>query len=179
MSANSHEIVQQMRAEFEDLITTMILPNSLPPLTTDALERDLWKSLLQLGRGLLAAFLVHRAQQVVPEHVCLSETQTLPAHGQSERSYHCVFGKIGFARGYYYRPGQGAFAVDADLNLTCPIPRRPFWSCKPMARASPWSKRPIQAPLCVPAKAPSRARRRRWSPASTLWCPRLTLPRVS
>lgn len=117
MSANSHEIVQQTRAEFEDLITNMILPNVQPVLTADAMERDLWNFMLQLGRGLMAAFLVHRAEEVAPAHVCLSETQTLPAHGNSERSYHCVFGKIRFARRYYYRPGQGAFPVDADLNL--------------------------------------------------------------
>jgi hypothetical protein len=117
MSANSHEIVQQMRAEFEAIVTKMIPAHSQPGLTADAMERDLWKAMLQLGRGLMAAFLVRRAEEVAPEHVCLSEMQVLPPHDDSPRSYDCVFGKIGFERRYYYRPGQGAFPVDADLNL--------------------------------------------------------------
>lgn len=117
MSTNSQEIIQQVRQEFEAMILKMISANSLPPLTADAMERDLWKSLLQLGRGLMAASLVHRAQEVAPPHVRLSETQVLPPHDTLERSYHCVFGKIRFVRRYYYRPGQGAFPADADLNL--------------------------------------------------------------
>jgi hypothetical protein len=117
MSANSQEIVQQMRAEFEAIVTKMIPTHSQPRLTADAMERDLWKSLLQLGRGLLEAFLVHRAEQVTPGHVRLTETQVLPPHDDSLRSYDCVFGKIRFERRYYYRLGQGAFPADADLNL--------------------------------------------------------------
>jgi hypothetical protein len=81
------------------------------------MERDLWKAMLQLGRGLMSAFLVGRAEAVAPEHVCLGETVLLPPHDQSFRSYDCVFGKIDFARRYYYRRGQGAFPADADLNL--------------------------------------------------------------
>jgi hypothetical protein len=117
MSTNSQEIVQQVRTEFEALIAKMILPNAQLAPTADAMERDLWKYMLQLGRGLMAAFLVRRAEEVAPEHVCLSETQVLPAHDEVARSYHCVFGKIRFARRYYYRPGQGACPADADLNL--------------------------------------------------------------
>lgn len=117
MSTNSQEIVQQVRQEFEALITKMIQANPQATLTADAMERDLWKSMLQLGRGLMAAFLVHRAEEVAPAHVRLCESQRLPPQDKIERSYHCVFGKICFTRRYYYRPGQGAFPADADLNL--------------------------------------------------------------
>jgi hypothetical protein len=117
MSTNSQEIVQQVRTEFEALITKMILPNSQPAPTADAMERDLWKSMLQLGRGLMATFLVRRAEEVAPPTVSLGEATALPYHEEVQRSYHCVFGKIRFARRYYYRPGQGAFPADADLNL--------------------------------------------------------------
>ena len=117
MSANSQEIVQQVRAEFEALITKMIQATPQPAPTADAMEGDLWKYMLQLGRGLMAAFLVRRAEEVVPPNVSLGEATTLPSHAQVQRSYHCVFGKIRFARRYYYRPGQGAFPADADLNL--------------------------------------------------------------
>jgi hypothetical protein len=132
MSANSQEIVQQVRQEFEAMITKMIPVNSLSSLTADAMERDLWKSMLQLGRGLMAAFLVHRAEEIAPAHVCLSETQVLPPHDSVERSYHCVFGKIRFERRYYYRPGQGAFPADADLNL-------PINACSDLLRE--WQER--------------------------------------
>jgi hypothetical protein len=117
MSANSQEIVQQVRSEFEALITNMILSNTQRVPTADTMERNLWKSMLLLGRGLMAAFLVHRAEEVAPPNVTHNETMPLPYHDQVERSYHCVFGKIRFARRYYYRPGQGAFPADADLNL--------------------------------------------------------------
>ena len=117
MSANSQEIIQQVRSEFEAMITKMIAPLPQPPVTADVMERDLWKSLLQVGRGLMAAFLVHRAEEVAPPCIRLSQSQVLPPHDSVERSYHCVFGKIRFARRYYYRPGQGAFPADADLNL--------------------------------------------------------------
>jgi len=117
MSANSHEIVQQVRAEFEALLQNMIGIQPQPLKTADAMERDLWTFLLQMGRGLMAAFLVQRAEEVTPQQVRFSETRVLPAHDESFRSYDCVFGKIRFERRYYYRGGQGAFPVDADLNL--------------------------------------------------------------
>jgi hypothetical protein len=132
MSANSQEIIQQVRHEFEAMITKMIPANSLPSLTADAMERDLWKSMLQLGRGLMAAFLVRHAEKIAPAHVCLSESQVLPPHDTLERSYRCVFGKIRFARRYYYRPGQGAFPADADLNL-------PLNACSDLLRE--WQER--------------------------------------
>lgn len=80
----------------------------------------------------MATFLVHRAEQVAPPHICFSETKTLPAHDQIERRYHCVFGSIRFTRGYYYRKGQGAFPLDADLNL-------PKEACSDLLRA--WQER--------------------------------------
>jgi hypothetical protein len=132
MSANSQEIIQQVRREFEAVITKMIQANPQSTLTADAMERDLWKSMLQLGRGLMAACLVHRAEEVAPPHVRLSESQTLPPHDSVERSYHSVFGKICFTRRYYYRPGQGAFPADADLNL-------PTSACSDMLRE--WQER--------------------------------------
>ena len=66
MSANSQEIIQQVRNEFEAVITNMIQANPQSTFTADAMERDLWKSMLQLGRGLMAAFLVRRAEEVAP-----------------------------------------------------------------------------------------------------------------
>lgn len=116
MSANSQEIVQQVRQEFEAMITKMIRPHA-KAITADAIERDLWTFLLQQGRGLMAAFLVQRAEEVAPKHVSLQQSQVLPSHDVVERSYHCVFGKIRFTRRYYYRLGEGAFPADADLNL--------------------------------------------------------------
>jgi hypothetical protein len=132
MSTNSQEIVQQVRTEFEALITNMILSTPQQTLTADRMERNLWKCMLQLGRGLIAAFLVHRAEEVAPPNVTHNEAAPLPYHDQVERSYHCVFGKIRFARRYYYRPGQGAFPADADLNL-------PTNACSDMVRE--WQER--------------------------------------
>jgi hypothetical protein len=117
MSANSQEIVQQVRSEFEALLTKMIQANPQLAPTADAMERDLWKAMLQIGHGLMTAFLLRRAEEVAPKNVCLTQEATLPYHDDIPRSYDCVFGKIRFARRYYYRPAQGAFPADADLNL--------------------------------------------------------------
>jgi hypothetical protein len=132
MSANSQEIVQQVRTEFEALIINMIQANPQPTPTADAMERSLWKSMLQLGCGLMAAFLVRRAEEVAPKNVSLTQATPLPYHDDVERSYHCVFGKIRFARRYYYRPGQGAFPLDADINL-------PIDACSDLVRE--WQER--------------------------------------
>lgn len=117
MPANSQEIVQQIRTEFEAMLTDLIQTNPEQVLTADAIERNLWQQMLALGCSCMALFLVRQAEAVAPPRLTTQEGQTLPSHDDKERTYHWVFGEIRFARRYYYRPGSGAFALDAALNL--------------------------------------------------------------
>lgn len=117
MSANSQEIVQRIRTEFEAVINDLLKthPEAVP--TADAMERNLWQQMLALGASLMHLFLVNQAQSLAVDTVTTAEGDVLAAHDHKERTYHCVFGKLRFQRPYYYRPGAGAFPLDAALNL--------------------------------------------------------------
>lgn len=117
MPAHSDEIVQQIRTEFEALLTNLLntAPDQKP--TADAIERHLWEQMLRLGCSLMTLVLVGQAEAVAPPSLTTQQAQNLPYHDDKERTYHTVFGEIGFARRDYYRPGNGAFARDASLNL--------------------------------------------------------------
>ena len=117
MTANSQEIVQRIRSEFEAVLTDLLKTHPDAAPTADAIERNLWQQMLALGASLMGLFLVNQAQSQVVEIVTTSEGDALLAHDHKERTYHCVFGKLRFQRRYYYRPGQGAFPLDAALNL--------------------------------------------------------------
>lgn len=116
MTTNSEQIVQQIRSEFESLLQG-VMGQELASPTADAVERALLQRLLNLGRDLLLLFFLTQAQRVRPAALKTAGGQILPYHSQQNRRYQSVFGVIAFARSYYYQGGQGAFALDAALNL--------------------------------------------------------------
>ena len=99
MSANSQEIVLQIRTEFEVLLAEML--NTCPEQrrTAQQVERNLWQQMLTLGRSLMALFLVKPAETVAPHHVTTQKDQNVPSHDDKERTYHSVFGPIRFGHG--------------------------------------------------------------------------------
>jgi hypothetical protein len=117
MSANSQEIVQRIRTEFEAVLTDLLKTHPEAAPTADTIERNLWQQMLNLGASLMGLFLVNQAQSQVVENLTTPAGDALQAHDYKERTYHCVFGKLHFQRRYYYRPGSGAFPLDATLNL--------------------------------------------------------------
>ena len=117
MSANSDEILQQVRAEFEDLLGSVINPVGETAPTADVMERSLLRVLLNLGRSMMRLYFVHQAHKHAPESVQDAQGKSLPYHAEKMRSYFSVFGKVCFARRYYYRNGRGVFPLDAALNL--------------------------------------------------------------
>ena len=117
MSANSQEIVLQIRTEFEAMLNSLVHTSKEVPPTAYEIEQNLWQQMLELGCSLMALFLVQQAQSIVLETVTTSQGDILPAHDNKTRTYQSVFGEIHFSRRYYYLPGKGVFALDADLNL--------------------------------------------------------------
>jgi len=116
MSDNSVEIVQQIRAQFEALLTQVQVTSGEPPSAYEV-EKRLVTDLLELGRLLLTCFFC--SQQSALEAVISVEFngQRLPLHGSRRRSLYSVFGKIVFWRGYFYCNKQGYCLLDARLNL--------------------------------------------------------------
>jgi len=118
MSTNSEQIVQQIRAEFEALLqfVTGLAPSR--KVSAYAMERGLLQHLLRLGQMLLQLYFVEAASRCRPDWVQDAKTNPLPYHSQKPRTYLSIFGKVRFARSYYYREGlRGQCPVDAALNL--------------------------------------------------------------
>jgi len=117
MAANSEEIVQQIRADFESLLQWVMGTTPNTPTNAHDMECAVLRRVLEMGRRLLLLFFVAQAQRQRPASVVDARGETLPYHSQASRAYVSVFGSIAFARRYYYRSGAGVCPVDAMLNL--------------------------------------------------------------
>src|SRR5579859_1399625 len=117
MAANSEEIVQQIRADFESLLQWVMGTTPNTPTNAHDMECAVLRRVLEMGRRLLLLFFVAQAQRQRPASVVDARGETLPYHSQASRAYVSVFGSIAFARRYYYRSGAGVCPVDSMLNL--------------------------------------------------------------
>ena len=117
MSANSGEILQQVRAEFEAIVTFVLeaSPQTVPD--ADTMERSLFRKLFALGCLLLRLYFRQQNRLIAPDTVSGKAGRPLPWHSQKERIYLSVFGEVRFDRRYYYLPGEGCFPLDSTLNL--------------------------------------------------------------
>ena len=100
MSANSQEIVHQVRQEFEVLFAFVLKASSTPD--ADSMERSLFHQLFELGRLLLRLYFVQQYQLLAPETVTGKDGSPLRFHANLERSYLSIFGQVCFSRRYYY-----------------------------------------------------------------------------
>jgi len=117
MPANSEEIVQQVRQEFEAILTFVLeaSPKTVPD--ADTMERGLFRQLFALGRLLLRLYFRQQDRLIAPETVTTPEGKELPFHSDKQRTYLSIFGQVAFSRRYYYLPGKGHCPLDATLNL--------------------------------------------------------------
>jgi hypothetical protein len=117
VNPNPDQIVHDIRAYFESILTNMT-GTAAQTMTADAIERSLWRHMLELGRQLLYLFLVWRAH-TSPQQFCHTPAgESLPLHAQRRRSYRSIFGAISFWRPYFYRKGHGgALPLDDALHL--------------------------------------------------------------
>src|SRR5580658_3063024 len=117
MSANSDEILQQVRQEFEAILTFVLeaSPKTVPD--ADTMERGLFRKLFAIGRLLLQLYFRQQDRLIAPESVAGKEQTQLPLHSRKQRTYLSIFGQVTFDRRYYYLPGEGRYPLDATLNL--------------------------------------------------------------
>jgi hypothetical protein len=117
MPANSTDILQQVRAEFEAVLHFVLeaSPKTVPD--ADTMERSLFRQLFALGRMLLGLYFTQQDRQIAPDTVCGKEETELPYHSHKLRTYLSIFGPVAVSRRYYYLPGEGRAPLDATLNL--------------------------------------------------------------
>jgi len=117
MSFNSTSMIHQLRTDFEQLLTLVTGPEA-HTATLDQMERSLFRQVLRLGLKLLQLFLATRvaAESHTPQ---VGPDQTrVPYHSQKSLDYFSIFGKLTFARAYFYMPGQaGLCPLDGALSL--------------------------------------------------------------
>jgi len=115
MSANPDQIVQQMHSDFQSLIAYV---RDAETRTAAEVECTLFRRLLALGLQLLRLFFLTRAA-VRPHTPTATATHTpRPYHDRRSIDYVSVFGKLSFARHYFYAAGIGGVCpLDAELSL--------------------------------------------------------------
>lgn len=117
MTFNSQEIIQEVRAEFENLLD-FVTGELARTAKADSIERGLFKMLLSMGAKLLQLFFAMRSQASSREPVRLQDGPVLPYHRDTTRVYFSIFGKVFIERPYFYKAGVSAQSVlDAELGL--------------------------------------------------------------
>jgi hypothetical protein len=117
MSFNSTPMIHQLRAEFESLLALVTGPEA-HTATLDQMERHLFRQVLYLGFNLLRLFVLTRigAESHTPQPG--AGGTPVPYHSQKTQAYFSIFGKLTFARAYFYTPGQpGMCPLDSALSL--------------------------------------------------------------
>ena len=117
MTSNSQIIIQDIRADFERMLE-YVTGEEARRATADATERGLFKMLIQMGLKLLILFFEMRSQSASREKLSLPDGSVAYYHRDTPRQYVSIFGKLHFARPYFYRRGQdGQAPLDAELSL--------------------------------------------------------------
>jgi hypothetical protein len=109
--------VPDLRAQFEAILTSMTSAEA-QTMSADTMERRLLSHLLALGRSLFTLFLTTRAAATAGRVHVSADGRERPYHDERTRPYVSIFGRVVFARPYFYRKGAGGAApVDALLSL--------------------------------------------------------------
>ncbi len=109
--------VPDLRAQFEAVLASMTSAEA-QSVSADTMERRLLSQLLALGRALFALFLATRAAATAGHIHVGPDGVERPYHDERTRPYVSIFGRVVFARPYFYRKGGGGAApVDALLSL--------------------------------------------------------------
>ena len=117
MTFNSQTIIQEARADFENMLD-YVKGEKARTATADQIERGLFKMLLALGARLMTVFFVMRWQASTRQAIEREDGQKLPYHRDTKREYFSIFGKIEFFRPYFYKKeGGGQILLDGELSL--------------------------------------------------------------
>ncbi|MEO7839645.1 MAG: ISKra4 family transposase [Anaerolineales bacterium] len=123
MTSNSQVIIQDIRADFEKMMK-YVTGDQARTATADATERGLFKMLMEMGLKLLTLFFVMRSQNASRETLKTADGNELYYHRDTKRRYVSIFGKLRFARPYFYarrllggKGKAGQIPLDAELSL--------------------------------------------------------------
>jgi len=83
------------------------------------MERSLFRQILRLGLKLLRLFLLNRVEAESHELLVRNGRAALPYHAQKPLAYFSIFGKLTFARAYFYAAGEGGCSP-LDKALSAP-----------------------------------------------------------
>ena len=115
--ASPETIVAEVRTEFEGLLAET-LGVEAQGMTLDSMERQVFRRVLDLGRGLLRLFVAQRAQATRQPAVVTPAGVTLAYHSERKRTYGSLFGAVPLERPYFYERAQGGYApLDGLLSL--------------------------------------------------------------
>ncbi len=117
MPATPTPSVHDLRAQFETVLEG-VLSAEAQSVSADTMERRLLSQLLALGRALFVVFLTTRGAATAGRSHVSPDGVERPYHDQRTRPYVSIFGRVVFARPYFYRTGvRGVAPVDALLSL--------------------------------------------------------------
>jgi len=117
MPVTSVPSVHDLRAQFETVLASVTTAEA-QTMSADRMERHLLSQLLALGRALFALFLATRAAATRAAVDRDPAGVERPYTSERTRGYLSIFGRLEFARPYFYRKGAGGAApVDALLSL--------------------------------------------------------------
>lgn len=118
MTFNTISIIQQeVQKDFQELMAS-VQGAEAENCTADAMERHLFRQLLQLGANLMQMFLSYRSQSHQREAIINAEGKRVPYHMDCKRDYYSIFGKLDCRRPYFYQQGEGGYSpLDAALGL--------------------------------------------------------------
>lgn len=117
MSFNSAHMIHQLRESFEQLLTLVTGPEA-QNATLDQMERCVLRRVLRLGLNLLALFIMTRVAAEAHTPLTKRNGTVLAYHQQKSKTVLTIFGKLTFARAYFYAEGLGgACPLDEALSL--------------------------------------------------------------
>jgi len=101
MPATPAPSVHDVRAQFE-IVLASVTSEEARAMGADRMERRLLGQLLALGRALFALFLATRAAATAAEVDRDPAGVERPYHSERARDYLSIFGRLEFARPYFY-----------------------------------------------------------------------------
>ena len=106
------------RERFEELLGAATKPGEE---TLDAVERNAFAGLMEVGRLMVEARLEAEAAKDDAPEVMGIGGQKLPYHSHKALTYRSVFGEVRVERAYYWEEGAGEGYCPLDARLNVPV----------------------------------------------------------
>ena len=118
-------IAENIREEIENLIK-LATGEGGETATAYRMEKELWWRVLEVGRQLIQLFFAARSEEEEQRAEIAHGGEVYGYHGQRQRGYVSLFGKVAIQRRAYWKRGAGSvFPLDEALSL----PERQYSDC--------------------------------------------------